>query len=65
MLNLSKTNYRGTGCVNGAPPGLWGSGEVTNRSTRSNFTQKKFNVYLVISYNNRKNENRKINYEKK
>ena len=31
---LSETNYRGTGCGKSARPGLWGSGEATNRSTR-------------------------------
>ena len=34
MYELSETNYRGTGCGKAARPGLWGSGEVTNRSTR-------------------------------
>jgi len=34
MYELSETNYRGTGCGKAARPGLWGSGEATNRSTR-------------------------------
>jgi len=30
----SETNLGGTGCRKAARPDLWGSGEVTNRSTR-------------------------------
>ncbi len=37
MCELSETNYRGTGCGKAARPGLWGSGEATNRSTRTNY----------------------------
>jgi len=35
MLNLSESNYRGTGYGKAVRPDLWGSGEVTNRSTRT------------------------------
>src|SRR5690554_3785946 len=40
MHKLSETNYRGTGCGKAARPGLWGSGEITNRSTRKLFRGK-------------------------
>jgi hypothetical protein len=30
----SETDFRGTVCGKAARTGLWGSGEVTNRSTR-------------------------------
>ena len=36
MSDISESNYRGTGCRKAARPDLWGSGEVTNRSTRTN-----------------------------
>jgi len=39
MNPQSETNYRGTGCGKAARPDLWGSGEVTNRSTRNLFIQ--------------------------
>ena len=32
---LSETNLGGTGCGKAARPDLWGSGEVTTRSTRT------------------------------
>jgi len=35
MSEMSESNYRGTGCGKAARPGLWGSGEATNRSTRN------------------------------
>ena len=34
MLSFSKTEDRGTVCGKAARTGLWGCGEVTNRSTR-------------------------------
>lgn len=34
MSDISESNYRGTGCGKAARPDLWGSGEVTIRSTR-------------------------------
>ncbi len=46
MYRLSETNYRGTGCGKSARPGLWGNGEVTNRSTRNfgmRYSQKRMN----------------------
>lgn len=42
MHKLSESNHRGTGCGKAARPGLWGSGEATNRSTRTRIlTQKR------------------------
>jgi hypothetical protein len=35
MSDISESNYRGTGCGKAARPDLWGSGEVTIRSTRT------------------------------
>lgn len=34
LFTFSETNLGGTGCGKAARPGLWGSGEATNRSTR-------------------------------
>ena len=34
MFLHSEAKYRGTGCGKAARPGIWGSGEVTIRSTR-------------------------------
>jgi hypothetical protein len=45
MYELSETNYRGTGCGKAARPGLWGSGEETNRSTRINYFTQRQNDY--------------------
>jgi hypothetical protein len=42
MYELSESNYRGTGYGKAARPGLWGSGEVTNRSTRININTKEY-----------------------
>lgn len=47
MYPYSESNYRGTGCGKAARPGLWGSGEVTNHSTRSN----KYLDYLIFDNN--------------
>jgi hypothetical protein len=46
---LSESNYRGTGCGKSARPGLWGSGEATNRSTRRKiFTQTRMIIILGV-----------------
>ncbi|MCF8219267.1 MAG: hypothetical protein K9J21_09845, partial [Bacteroidales bacterium] len=35
LLSFSKTKLRGTVCGKSARTGLWGSGKVTSRSTRT------------------------------
>ena len=46
---LSESNYRGTGCGKSARPGLWGSGEATNRSTRRKiFTQTRMIITMGV-----------------
>jgi hypothetical protein len=55
MSDISESNYRGTGCGKAARPDLWGSGEVTIRSTRTwiLFTTKSETfIVLSISYRN-------------
>jgi hypothetical protein len=54
MCELSETNYRGTGCGKAARPGLWGSGEATNRSTRTFFDTNDHNYNYASSIGPRK-----------
>lgn len=46
MHILSESNDRGTGCGKAARPGLWGSGEATNRSTRKTIAFTHVNDYF-------------------
>ena len=51
MYRLCETNYRGTGCGKSARPGLWGSGEATNRSTRKKLlVENSINVENLTIY---------------
>ncbi|MCF8219707.1 MAG: hypothetical protein K9J21_12100, partial [Bacteroidales bacterium] len=46
LLSFSKTKLRGTVCGKSARTGLWGSGKVTSRSTRTiNNSEHKIHGY--------------------
>ena len=50
QLYFSKPNFRGTVCGKAARTGLWGSGEVTNRSTRKQILFSKYgNLFETIT----------------